>query len=420
MYSRNAVKGQWGAHGRYIARESATHEVDSKAAGFDHERESIDIAAKLDSWQKAGDERLWKFIISPEFGDRVDLKRLTRDLLTRITEDLGRSPLEWIAVAHYNTGHPHVHVALRGVNSGGHGINLSREYIKSGIRTVAEGLCTNQLGYRTELDAAMAEQREIVQQRYTSLDGIIARAAEKNADDDNGRFFVVTQEPIRAGVRDGLMLRQQHTTERLLTLRKMGLAEPMSPNAWLVRRDFETVLRAMQRMSDRQKTLAAHGVVLSDERLPVTILDFRDLKSVEGRVLVHGEEELGREAGRSYLMLEGMDARVHHIYYTAEMEEARSRGELKTNSFVRFRKLFANGEPTMEIDDLGDSEGILHNRSHMKQTAQALIKRGIIPDEDGWGGWLGRYQTALRKVALEEIDRGPRSRNLERDHSQIR
>ena len=76
----------------------------------------------------------------------------------------------------------------------------------------------------------------------------------------------------------------------------MGLAECTGPNTWLVRRDFESVLRAMQRMDDRQKTLAAHGVLISDERLQVTVLDYLNLKSVESRVLVHGEDEGGREA----------------------------------------------------------------------------------------------------------------------------
>jgi hypothetical protein len=150
----------------------------------------------------------------------------------------------------------------------------------------------------------------------------------------------------------------------------------------------------------------------------VTVLDYRDLKSVEGRVLVHGEDEVGREAGRSYLILEGTDARVHHIYYTAEMEEARNRGELRTNSFVRLRKLFVDGQPVMEIDDFGDSEAVLSNRSLLKHAARTLIKRGIIPEDEGWGGWLGRYQAALRRAALD--DGGPEkvaSRRPKRDRT---
>ena len=113
VYTKNTVTGQWRAHGRYVARESATQESNPKAVGFDSLGESIDIAARLESWQKAGDERFWKLIISPEFGDRADLKRLTRDLVSRMEKDLGM-PLEWVAAAHYNTEHPHVHMALRG------------------------------------------------------------------------------------------------------------------------------------------------------------------------------------------------------------------------------------------------------------------------------------------------------------------
>jgi len=75
-YTKNSTRGQWRAHGRYVARESATHESDPRAIGFNATEESTDIAARLEGWQKANDERLWKLIVSPEFGDRVDLKRL--------------------------------------------------------------------------------------------------------------------------------------------------------------------------------------------------------------------------------------------------------------------------------------------------------------------------------------------------------
>ena len=77
--------------------------------------------------------------------------------------------------------------------------------------------------------------------------------------------------------------------------------------------------------------LASHGALLSDERLPLVVLDMRKLKTLEGRVLAHGEEEAGKSAGRHYLLLEGTDAKVHLIYYTPEMEEARSRGKLRPN-----------------------------------------------------------------------------------------
>ena len=78
-YTKNATSGQWRAHGRYLARESASQKGDSRGVGFNEGEESIDIAERLEKWQKTGDELLWKLILSPEFGDRVDLKRLTQD-----------------------------------------------------------------------------------------------------------------------------------------------------------------------------------------------------------------------------------------------------------------------------------------------------------------------------------------------------
>ena len=73
-YSKNKIPGQWRAHGRYIARESAARDT---VAGFSNGRAAAEPAQILDRWQKQGDARLFKFIVSPEFGDRVDLQQFT-------------------------------------------------------------------------------------------------------------------------------------------------------------------------------------------------------------------------------------------------------------------------------------------------------------------------------------------------------
>jgi len=160
-YLKNKIRGQWKVHGRYLARESATFENDAKAVGFSKGNEAVDIARQLANWQAAGDQQFWKVIVSPEFGDRIDLSRLTLDLIGQIEKDLG-AVLEWVAAEHHNTEHPHVHVVTHGVRDTGETLRLSREYVKQGIRGVAADLCTRQLGYRTELDGAEAERREII------------------------------------------------------------------------------------------------------------------------------------------------------------------------------------------------------------------------------------------------------------------
>jgi hypothetical protein len=41
LYSRNVARGQWGAHGRYVARESTARGDGDRAGGFDDRAESV-------------------------------------------------------------------------------------------------------------------------------------------------------------------------------------------------------------------------------------------------------------------------------------------------------------------------------------------------------------------------------------------
>ncbi|MGA2113393.1 MAG: DUF3363 domain-containing protein [Bryobacteraceae bacterium] len=398
MYAPNRITGQWRAHGRYISRESVRN--GDLATVLGNQPEGVALADILDGWQKAGDPRLWKMIISPEFGERIDLNQLSRDLIGRMEKDLG-SRLDWVAVAHFNTEHPHVHVALRGIKDDGSPLDLGREYVRNGIRSIAEDFCTRQIGYRNQADAMAAERREIQECRYTSLDRIINRAsAARQINDENGGSHFVVRRDQNAVRGEFAKIREQHIAARLIILQKMGLAEEVGCGDWHVRSDLEGVLRAMQRAGDRQKMLAAQGALLSDERLQLVVLEQRNLRALEGRVLVHGEDEFGANAGRNYVLIEGTDARVHLVYYSPELEEARGRGQLRPNAFVRLRKQFENGRPIVEVADFGDAEKILGNRRYLEATVRPLVKRGIIPTEDGWGGWLGRYQAALAQAAV--------------------
>jgi len=404
-YSTNRVTGHWRAHGRYVARESASLEPDK--AGFSAEAIEVDIASKLHGWQQGGDPRLWKLIISPEFGERLDLQQLTRDVMGRVQADLHTS-LEWVAVAHFNTEHPHVHVALRGLDASGEEFRLDREYVKSGLRSVAQHFATVQLGYRTEQDATTALRRQVPVQRFTPLDRlIVARAL--TPDEVSGDCRVVA-DPTRPGLGRFAAVREQSLAARLMTLETMGLARANVPHQWQVRRDLETALKAMKRAADRQKTLAAHGALLSDQRLQLSAPNWRDIISLEGRVLSHGEDE---ESGSRYLLLEGTDGRVYYLRYTPELDEARSRGELATNSFVVITKTIdEDRKRRIVVANLGDAEALFENRDHFRSLATRLLQRGAVPfDDERWGGWLGRYHEKIRESAYELDVVKPRSRN---------
>jgi type IV secretory pathway VirD2 relaxase len=343
----------------------------------------------LGKWQNAGDARMFKVIISPEFGERLDLPALTRRLMQQMEHDLG-TKLQWVAVAHYNTEHPHVHVALRGIRESGDALLLGRDYVRSGVRERAEKLCTALLGYRTEQDAAEALRRETGESRYTSLDRLIKRRSEWT----DGGAVVFRPESVRNREQ------QKYVRSRLIVLESMGLAAPTGAGAWQVRSDLETVLRSMQRAGDRQKALAAHAETLSDARLPLQATDLRTVRELYGRVIAHGEEEA---TGRSYMLLEGTDAKVHFIYHAAETEASRASGYMRPNAFVELRGKTVGGP--VSVLDLGDAERILKNERHFTSTVQKMVKRGMLPTDIELGGWLGRYQaTLLRTAAMSGME----------------
>jgi len=385
-YAKNKNPGQWKAHGRYIARDTATHGGDPSRAGFDTTRTDINITSVLDGWQRAGDERLFKVIVSPEFGERLNLQDHTRKLIQCMEKDL-KTRLEWVAAVHFNTEHPHVHIALRGKDQRGCAFVIARDYIRFGIRFHAENLATKALGFRTERDTEEARQRETTQARFTSLDRIIQRS-----NDGQSSSFTITTDVTAPGLSDRERSLQQDLIARLAHLEKMGLAKSVASQQWFVQSDFETVLRTLQRSLDRQKMLAAHGALSSDPRLPFEITDIRKLKMVEGRILLHAEDE---GSGRRYLLLEGTDAKLHLIYHTESIEEARRAHKLAVNTFARFEKRFANGVPHIEISDYGDANALLENQMFFNKQAQSSLTRGIVTDPNMWGGWLGEYYARL-------------------------
>jgi len=100
----------------------------------------------------ADDRHHFRFIVSPEDATEMeDLRAFTRDLMANAERDLG-TRLEWIAVEHHNTEHPHLHVLVRGRGDDRSDLVISRDYIREGMRARAQALVTLELGPRTEVE----------------------------------------------------------------------------------------------------------------------------------------------------------------------------------------------------------------------------------------------------------------------------
>ncbi|MBJ7601684.1 MAG: hypothetical protein JF888_00560 [Candidatus Dormibacteraeota bacterium] len=62
---------------------------------------------------------VYRFVLSPEHAEGLDLRQLTKTAVSRLEADTGGSALRWIAAEHRNTAHPHVHIVLAGMTETG-------------------------------------------------------------------------------------------------------------------------------------------------------------------------------------------------------------------------------------------------------------------------------------------------------------
>jgi type IV secretory pathway VirD2 relaxase len=133
-------------HLTYLKRDGVTRDG-ADASLFDANSDRSDEQAFA---ERCGDDRHhFRFIVSPEDAqDLTDLRAFTRELMADAERDLGTT-LDWIAVDHWNTDNPHVHILVRGRADDGQDLVISRDYISRGFRSRAEERVTLELGPRS-------------------------------------------------------------------------------------------------------------------------------------------------------------------------------------------------------------------------------------------------------------------------------
>ncbi|KRQ96111.1 type VI secretion protein [Bradyrhizobium jicamae] len=290
-------------HITYLKREGVTRDG-ADARMFDAASDTADASAFAERCKD--DRHHFRFIISPEDAAEIgDLRAFTRELITDVARDLG-TKLDWIAVDHWNTDNPHIHVLIRGRAEDGQDLVISRDYISRGFRDRAAERVTLELGPRSEQEIRSALEREVEAERWTSLDRALRIAADEGAG-------VADLRPSASG--EDVELRRLMIS-RATKLERFGLAEQIAPGCWTLKPGIEDKLRDLSVRGDIIKTM--HRAMSGYGREP----------DVSG-FAVHGEEPADRVLGRlierglhdelkgsAYAVVEGIDGRTHHLRFT--------------------------------------------------------------------------------------------------------
>ena len=290
-------------HITYLKREGVTRDGED-ARMFDA---SSDAADERGFAERCEDDRHhFRFIVSPEDGAELgDLKTFTRELMLDVERDLG-TKLDWVAVDHWNTDNPHVHVLIRGRADDGQDLVISREYISRGFRDRAAERVTLELGPRSEQEIRTALEREVESDRWTSLD----RALRDISDECGGV----------ADLRPGPDAEDPELRRLLLgraaKLERLGLADPVGPACWTLKAGLEPTLCQLGIRGDIIKTM--HQAMSAGGHEPdisaFALHGEEPSDPVLGRLVKRGlDDEL---KGTAYAIVAGVDGRTHHLKFS--------------------------------------------------------------------------------------------------------
>lgn len=285
------------AHLRYIQRDGVTREGmpgELYSAG----RDTADGKAFLQRCD--GDRHQFRFIVSAEDGSEYpDLKPYTRRLMAQMEADLG-TKLDWVAVDHFNTAHPHTHIMLRGVDDTGQNLIIAREYISHGIRERAAELVTLDLGPRTDQEIEARLRHDIGEERMTAIDRRLIRSM------DADRIVAsADRDPFHQSLRAG----------RLQRLASMGLAENVGGGRWQLAAAMEGTLRTLSERGDIIRTMQRELTARNLQRPWIGRSLFgageTDPEPVVGRLIARGLADEHRD--RHFLLVDGVDGHAHYV-----------------------------------------------------------------------------------------------------------
>ena len=377
-----------GTHLNYLRREGVTRDGE-KARLFAPGADDADPKAFAELCED--DRHHFRFIVSPDDAvEMADLKSFTRDLVGQMEKDLG-TKLDWVAVDHWNTEHPHVHLIVRGVREDGENLVISRDYIKEGMRDRARDLITQELGPRTDHEIRRTLERQIDTERWTNLDRQLAR--------DSYRTGVVDLAP-----RPDRQPDEFHALKvgRLRKLESLGLADQIGPGQWSIAENAETTLRQLGERGDIIKRihrgLSERGIergvasyVLAGESLDDPVV---------GRLVVRGlDDEL---KGTAYAVVDGTDGRSHHI----KLPDLDAAGDSAPGSIVELRRFDdAKGQRRVAMAVRSD----LTIEQQVTATGATWLDRQAIAREPvalGGGGFGAEVREALDRRAEHLVGQG--------------
>ncbi|HTO62698.1 MAG TPA: DUF3363 domain-containing protein [Bradyrhizobium sp.] len=380
------------AHLRYLERDGVTRDGERGKAYSALENEA-DGKAFVERGRE--DRHQFRFIVAPEDAtEMADLRGFTRDLMRQAELDLA-TRLDWIAVDHHNTGHPHTHIIVRGILDDGRILNIAGDYIAHGVRHRASELVTQELGHQSEIELQAKLQNEVEAERLTRLDKMLLSEQRERGMIDlrpaEGATFLMREN------RNLMIGRVRH-------LERYGLATELEPGRWTLSDRAEHVLKDLDHRTEVINTinraLTKNG--LAEERGvgQFALHGEGSGQKIVGRVLAKGlaGDEMGEQV---HLIVDGIDGRVHHI----EFKDPSRIEEVSRDMIVEAAPVVSGPRPADRniAANAVEDDGFYQPSRHLERVRDNFERQGKDP-EAFIRSHIRRLEALRRAGHVERID----------------
>jgi hypothetical protein len=132
----------------------------------------VQFGCSEDEYRSNMSERSFRIILSPE-NQNLDLSVFTSAYISTLEQYTGYS-FRWIAAAHYDKAHQHVHILIDGTDRNGKPVRFDNSFMRTTMRDIPRNLATDMLGFRSDEERRSSLVRGCTADRLTPLDRKLA------------------------------------------------------------------------------------------------------------------------------------------------------------------------------------------------------------------------------------------------------
>ena len=356
---------------------------------YGRDDKAINIKSKVNDFESA--PYIFNIIISPEDGEKLELKEFTRDFISVVEKDL-KAKIDWVAGNHYDTNDPHVHVLIKGMDGNGNPLLMKRDYISNGLRSRASQVVNKKLGLKSYEEVVDSLNLKVSSTKKCEIDTIIAQHKVEGCLD----LAKISSEDLNE-------LPHSLFARRLEFLETKGLAHKTDEHRWRVNDSFREELRNIDRASSIITKLSG-SIKIDKQDCEVISAKHATERIIKGHVVERGSVE-GHNA-KEYLLIKSKEKKFVYV----ELEKYSEKVPAQVGEFVRIEatKPFT-GALTSDhtIDKVAqENSGIYDAVEHAKRSENSVVLPPGISAAEFAQVHVKRLELLARKGLVEKTAEG--------------